>query len=106
MKLLTEKIKKKAKEQYQYGSDIDKQDVVAKFFNPMGEGTWYLLNMDKDEDYAWGIVDWIGLEMGSFSMKELQSIKLPLGLTIERDLYFPEVPAAELWSDLVKAKQY
>ena len=60
MKLLTEKIKKKAKEQYQYGSDIDKQDVVAKFFNPMGEGTWYLLNMDKDEDYAWGIVDWIG----------------------------------------------
>jgi hypothetical protein len=85
MKLLTEKIKKKAKEQYQYGSDIDKQDVVAKFFNPMGVGTWYLLNMDKDEDYAWGIVDWMGLEMGSFSMKELQSIKLPLGLTIERE---------------------
>ena len=106
MKLLTEKIKKKAKEQYQYGSDIDKQDVVAKFFNPMGAGTWYLLNMDKDEDYAWGIVDWMGLEMGSFSMKELQSIKLPLGLTIERDLYFPEIPASDLWSDLVKAKQY
>ena len=106
MKLLTEKFKKKAKEQYQYGSDIDKQDVVAKFFNPMGAGTWYLLNMDKDEDYAWGIVDWMGLEMGSFSMKELQSIKLPLGLTIERDLYFPEIPASDLWSDLVKAKQY
>jgi hypothetical protein len=106
MKLLTEKIKKKAKEQYQYGSDIDKQDVVAKFFNPMGAGTWYLLNMDKDEDYAWGIVDLMELEMGSFSMKELQSIKLPLGLTIERDLYFPEIPAVDLWSDLVKAKQY
>ena len=41
MKLLTEKIKKKAKEQYKYGSDIDKQDVVAKLFNPMGAGTWY-----------------------------------------------------------------
>ena len=100
MKLLTKKIKEQATKQYDEGSDME-QMVVAKYFNPTGNGTWYLMNMDKDEDYCWGIVDMFAIEMGSFSMKELQSIKLPpLGLGIERDLYFEPVKASELWKEL------
>ena len=100
MKLLTKSITEKAKKQYDEGSDME-QMVVAKFFNPTGNGTWYLMNMDEDEDYCWGIVDLFAIEMGSFSMKELQSLKLPpLGLGIERDTSFKSIKASELWKEL------
>ena len=99
MKLLTDKIKKDAKKQYKLGSDLT-QMVVAKFFNPVGSGTWYLMNMDEDEDYCWGIVDWMACEMGSFSMNELESVELPYGLGIERDLYFEPIKAKTLWGSI------
>ena len=38
--------------------------------------------------------------MGSFSIKELQDVKLPFGLGIERDLYFEPIKADELWKEL------
>ena len=99
MKLLTKEITEKATKQYDEGSDMD-QMVIAKFFDPMGSWRWYLMNLDKDGDYAWGIVDGHAVEMGSFSMKELESIQLPLGMGIERDMYFEPVPASELWKEL------
>ena len=99
MKLLTKEITEKATKQYDEGSDME-QMVVAKFFNPIGNGTWYLMNMDKDEDYCWGIVDMFAIEMGSFSMRELQSIQLPLNMGIERDKYFEPIKASELWKEL------
>ena len=98
MKLLTKEIKEKAQKQFDDGSDME-QKVVAKYFG--GSWTWYLMNLDpEDSDYAWGIVDGFAVEMGSFSMRELQSIKLPLGLGIERDRYFEPVKASELWKEL------
>ena len=100
MKLLTKEITDKAQKQYKKGADIDGQMIVAKFFDPMGSWTWYLMNLADDKDYAWGIVDGFEVEMGSFSMKELASIQLPLGLGIERDMYFEPVKASELWEEL------
>ena len=99
MKLLTKEITEKALKQYDKGSDME-QMVVAKFFNPMGSWTWYLMNLANDKDYAWGIVDGDAVEMGSFSIKELQSVELPFGLGIERDILFESVPASELWKEL------
>tara|TARA_R110002020_G_scaffold1370_2_gene6267 strand:- start:153 stop:485 length:333 start_codon:yes stop_codon:yes gene_type:complete len=103
MHLLTKKIQEKATKQYKLGSDLEKQNVVAKFFNPTGDGTWYLMNM-KDRDYAWGIVNWIGLEIGSFSINELEEVKLPFGMGIERDIYFEEKPAIDIWNNLIDVK--
>ena len=99
MKLLTKEITEQAKEQYDKGSDME-QMVVAKYFNPIGNGTWYLMNLADDEDYAWGIVDLFAVEMGSFSMRELQGIQLPLNMGIERDKYFEPIKADELWKEL------
>ena len=99
MKLLTKEITKKATKQYDKGSDME-QMVVAKFFDPMGSWRWYLMNLGEDEDYAWGIVDGHAVEMGSFSMRELQSIQLPLGLGIERDRYFEPMKAKDVWEQL------
>ena len=100
MNLLTKEITEKAQKQYDKGSDLDGQMIVAKFFDPMGSWKWYLMNLADDKDYAWGIVDGFEVEMGSFSMKELASIQLPLGLGIERDMYFEPVKADKLWKEL------
>ncbi len=101
MKLLTKAIREKAEKQFKKGSSTS-QMVVAKFFTPWTNWTWYLMNLDSDGDYAWGIVEGHSTEMGSFSIKELESIKGPLGLKIERDIYFTPIQADELWNKLKK----
>ena len=103
MKLLTKSITEKAKEQYDKGSDME-QMIVAKFFNPVGSWTWYLMNMADNGDYCWGIVDGFAVEMGSFSINELEEQKLPLGMTIERDLYFEPMKAKDVWEQLNKGE--
>ena len=99
MKLLTKKIKEQATKQYSKKSDMD-QMVVAKYFDPMGSWKWFLMNMDKDEDYCWGIVKGFEVEMGSFSIKELQS----MSPRIQRDLHFEPVKASEIWEQLNKGE--
>jgi hypothetical protein len=92
-------IKKKAQKQFDDGSDME-QMVVAKYFDAMGGWKWFLMNMDKDEDYCWGIVKGHEVEMGSFSIKELQS----MSPRIQRDLYFEPVKASEIWEQLNKGE--
>ena len=103
MKLLTKKIKEQAEKQYKQGSDME-QMVVAKFFDAMGSWKWFLMNKDKDDDYCWGIVKGHEIEMGSFSIKELEEQKLPLGMKIERDLSFEPMKASEVWEQLNKGE--
>jgi hypothetical protein len=105
MKLMTKAIEKAAQAQYSKGSDF-KQMIVAKFFDPCGSWTWYLMNQDpEDPDYLWGIVSGFEVEMGSFSLSELQSVKGPMGLGIERDLYFIPRRADDVWADLLEGKR-
>ncbi|MBN8569268.1 MAG: DUF2958 domain-containing protein [Ignavibacteria bacterium] len=102
MKLFTKEIEAKAQEQYPKGSDLESQVIVAKYFNPTGAGSWYLMNQDpNDPDYLWGIVDLFEVEMGSFSKSELENYKGRMGLGLERDLNFIEVNANELWDKLI-----
>ena len=65
--------------------------IIAKFFNPTGQGTWYAADYDPDTRLFFGYVsifgDWND-EAGSFSLDELENIKLPMGLGIERDRLF------------------
>jgi len=101
MKLLTKVIEKKAKEQYELGSDLS-QKVVAKFFDPCSAWTWYLMNIDpSDLDYCWGIVKGFEVEIGSFSLSDLTKFRNKLGIGIERDLYFKPMVAKDLWGKLI-----
>jgi hypothetical protein len=108
MKLFTKEIDSKLFEQYQKGSDLENQKVVAKIFNPYGRGTWYLLNSDpQDPDYIWAIVDFFEVEMGSVSRSELQGIKVPpFGLGLERDMSFTPINAKELFEGLLNGEHY
>lgn len=101
MKLFTKAIETKAQAQFHLGADMEKQVVVAKFFNPSGAGTWWLMNQDpNDTDYLWGVVDLFEVEVGSFSKSELENYVGVFGLGIERDIHFKEVNAKELFEKL------
>ena len=63
---------------------------VVKFFNPVGAATWLFSELDEDGDILFGLCD-LGFgcpELGSASLSEIAAVKLPFGLTIERDLCF------------------
>jgi len=72
--------------------DVDRVPAV-KFFNPVGTATWLATELDEDGDTLFGLAD-LGFgcpELGSFSLMEIASVRLPFGLGIERDLYFAGV---------------
>jgi hypothetical protein len=64
---------------------------VVKLFNPCGAGTWFLTEIDpEDETIAWGLCD-LGMgspEFGTVSLEELARFRGRLGLGIERDIAF------------------
>ncbi|MBV9510541.1 MAG: DUF2958 domain-containing protein [Caulobacteraceae bacterium] len=74
------------------GADEPESDhvPVLKLFNPLGAATWLASEMNADGDTLFGLAD-LGFgcpELGAFSQSEIASIRLPLGLGIERDLCF------------------
>lgn len=94
MKLITKEIKgKMAKYPYrsQEGKAPEDIDVIVKYFNPMGAGTWIATEVSYELDdniIFYGVAELgSGYEWGEFSLKELENLKLPFGLSIERDLY-------------------
>ena len=103
MKLMTKEIQEKAEKQYDLGSDME-QIVVAKHFDAMGGWKWFLMNKKKDDSYCWGIVKGHEVEMGSFSIDELENIKLPFGMGIERDTLFEPMKAKDVWEQLNKGE--
>jgi hypothetical protein len=64
---------------------------VVKLFTPDAQATWLLTELAPDDgDMAFGLCD-LGLgmpELGSVRLSELASIRGPLNLPVERDLYF------------------
>ena len=100
---MTKAIQEQAEKQYDEGSDME-QKVVAKYFDPMGSWKWFLMNKKKDDSYCWGIVKGFEVEMGSFSIDELEGIKLPFGLGIERDTLFEPMKASKVWEQLNDGK--
>ncbi len=92
MQLLTDKIKAALPPLYS-SEDIPCEDkkVVVKFFNPMGPQSWEIVEGSYQEtigtwllfgkcDLGWGP------EWGYVTLAELESIKVPMGLGIERDI--------------------
>ena len=89
MKLMTEEIRKKLPPLYSQESKGGKAVAVVKFFTPDGSWTWYATEFDG-EDTFFGLVRGLEMELGYFSLRELESTRGRLGLKIERDRYFGE----------------
>ena len=61
--------------------------ALVKFFTPDSNWTWYASEFDGD-DIFFGLVSGFAVELGYFSLSELQSVRGPFGLPIERDVHF------------------
>ena len=95
MKLLTKKIRAKLPPLYsQEDKGLDAL-IQVKFFTPDAGWTWYASEFDG-EDIFFGLVVGQFTELGYFSLSELKSVRGPLGLPVERDLYFQPTPLREL----------
>jgi hypothetical protein len=96
MKLLTKALRNKLPPLYANEALglADLAVVVVKFFTPWTNWTWYATEFDG-EDRFFGLVCGHEREMGYFSLSELESIKGPFGLKIERDLHWTPKPIRE-----------
>ena len=99
--MMTEQLEKRFKE---VGSQENDRDpiVVAVYFYPAGRGTWYATEYDPEQRRFFGYVSLFGDyndEWRSFSLDELESFRGPLGIRIERDLYWSEKRFSEAVRD-------
>jgi|GEM_PF-248867 len=89
MELLPDEIRKKLPPLYAQEHEKDPM-VYVKFFHPLSHWTWYATEGSSEDDdfifFGWVYGDFP--ELGYFSLNELESVKDPLGLGIERDLHF------------------
>jgi hypothetical protein len=98
MELLTKELRKKLPPLYANENEGDPV-LVCKFFALASNWTWYAMEFDG-EDMFFGIVHGFEKELGYFSLKELQSLKLTMGgidiPAVERDINWTPRRLSEL----------
>lgn len=98
MELLTKELKEIFKKYPLYSQDGlgGNAKVIVKYFNPGGAGTWFITEGDELENGDYELFGYCHLgdddnaELGYILLSQLEEIRLPLGLTIERDLHFKQ----------------
>ena len=66
----------------------DNAIAAVKFFTPWTNWTWYASEYDPEQRLFFGVVVGHERELGYFSLDELEAVRGPSGLTIERDLHW------------------
>lgn len=92
MKLLTKEIISKFEKYPLYSQEGKGMDakVLVKYFNPCGSGTWLIIEAEKQPDGDWKLFGYCHIyewEWSYLMLSELENLRLPWGLTVERDLY-------------------
>ncbi len=108
MKLMTKEILGKLKSNPRITDDNGLNKPWLKLFNPTGSGTWLISEIEDDGDTMFGLCD-LGHgspELGYVSLKELESLKLPFGLKIERDMYFKPTKSLGEYADEARSNRY
>ena len=96
MKLITDEIRKILPPIKGQESKGNCAIAHVKFFTPDSFWTWYVTEYDPIENICFGFVIGFENEWGYFSVDEHESAKGPLGLSVERDLYFEPKPISEI----------
>ncbi len=86
MMLLTADLRRQLPALYATEKEADPKAIV-KLFTPWTNWTWYITEFDG-EDMCFGLVCGHENELGYFSLSELEEIRGPAGLKIERDRHF------------------
>ena len=112
MKLLTQEIRKKLPPLYAQESKGGKAIVHLKLFTPDGSFTWYITegspitdDSGKEVDFHFfGLVDGLEKELGYVALSELESVRGPLGLPIERDLWWKPKTLEEIAPEMFRSQ--
>ena len=99
MKLLTKELRRKLPPLYSQDGKGGKAIARVKYFSPSGSWSWFGVEFDG-EDRFFGLVDGHFKELGYFSLSELESVNGPMGLPIERDLYWKPKTLEEIAPEL------
>lgn len=94
MKLLTKELKKELPT-HKEADKMNDPEVICKFFHPMSDWTWYAISYNPETKTFFGVVDGLVVEMGEFSLEELQGVSV-YGLGIERDKFWEKITLSEL----------
>ena len=73
----------------------DQVMIKAKYITPDSSWTWYAMEFDGEHTF-FGLVVGFAVEMVYFDLLELEAARGPLGLPIERDLWFKPTPLSRL----------
>ena len=104
MKLLTQEIRRKLPPLGSQDSLGSKAVAHVKFFTPDSNWTWYATEFDG-QDTFFGLVDGHEKELGYFSLSELQAVRGPMGLAVERDLYWQPKTLKEIAPELFETRR-
>lgn len=94
MKLLTKAIEKTLPAFYTT-QNTENPIVQVKFFTPTSSWTWYGIEYNPEDRLFWGLVYGHEREFGYFSLDELENIKGPFGIGVERDISFSPKPISQ-----------
>ena len=102
MQLLTEEIRRKLPPLGSQDSLGGKAVAHVKFFTPDSSWTFWATEgqQDGDDFLFFGLVEGHEKELGYFCLSELESVRSPLGLPIERDLYWRPKTLEEIAPDM------
>ena len=75
--------------------------AYGKFFSPSGRWTWYITEYDG-KDMLFGLVDGQDKELGYVSLSELESVRGPMGLPIERDIHWQPKTLEEIAPEMFR----
>jgi len=96
MQLLTKELIKKLPAMRETEGQGEEAIAQVKFFTPDSNWTWYGVEYDAEQRLFYGLVDGFDRELGYFSLDELESVRGPFGLKIERDRFFDPTPLMNL----------
>ena len=110
MKLLTQEIRQKLPPLYAQESKGGKAVAYLKLFTPDSGFTWWITEGSpvKDENgnevdfHFFGFVEGPFKELGYISLKELEAVRGPMGLPIERDLHWTPKTLEEIAPEMFK----
>ena len=101
-KLLTKELRKQLPPLYFTEKNNVKPLAVVKFFSPYTGWKWYATEFDG-EDIFFGLVVGFETELGYFSLKELEEVKVFGNVpAVERDLSFEPTPLEQIREELEK----
>ena len=88
MELMTKELSDSFPPLYSQDGCGDATVLFAKYFTTDSKCTWFVAEYDPEQRLFFGLVIGHDVELGYFSLDDLETVRGGLGLPVERDLYF------------------